>query len=118
MSICMTAGMNLIQSRYKPHRDPIYPGYDQCVETCARVISCNESGRIDALYLYINLLDKWLKKVGMHTQIRKYILQYAKRRGRISMVYVLHGTSRRYRKLAASQELIGWRRFMEGMISK
>ena len=34
------------------------------------------------------------------------------------MTDVLHGTGRRYRKLAASQDLIGWRRFMEGIISK
>ena len=31
---------------------------------------------------------------------------------------VLHGIGRRYSKLSASQDLIGWRRFMEGMISK
>ena len=33
------------------------------------------------------------------------------------MTDVVHGTGRRYSKLAASHELIGWRRFMEGMIS-
>ena len=34
------------------------------------------------------------------------------------MTDVLHGTGRKYRKLEASQDLIGWRRFMEGVISK
>ena len=34
------------------------------------------------------------------------------------MADVLHGSDRRYSKLAISQYLIGWRRFMEGMISK
>ena len=34
------------------------------------------------------------------------------------MTDVLHGTDRQYRKLAVSQDLIGWRRFMEGMILK
>ena len=34
------------------------------------------------------------------------------------MIDVLNYTSRRYRKLAASHDLIGQRRFMEGMISK
>ena len=33
------AGTNLTQSRYKPHHDPACPSYDQCVETCAHVIS-------------------------------------------------------------------------------
>ena len=34
------------------------------------------------------------------------------------MTVLLHGTGRRYSKLAASQDLIGWIRFMEGIISK
>ena len=34
------------------------------------------------------------------------------------MADVLHGTVRRYRKLALSRDLIGCRRFMVGMISK
>ena len=54
----------------------------------------------------------------MHTQLRKYILQYAKGIGGISMVDVLHGTGRQYSKLAASQDFIGWRSFTEDMISK
>ena len=34
------------------------------------------------------------------------------------MTNSLHGTYRQYRKLTVSQDLIGWRRFMEGVISK
>ena len=34
------------------------------------------------------------------------------------MTDVLHGTNRQYSKLEVSQDLICWRRFMEGMISK
>ena len=34
------------------------------------------------------------------------------------MTDVLHGTNRQYSKLSVSQDLIGWIRFMEGMISK
>ena len=34
------------------------------------------------------------------------------------MTDVLHGTSRRYSKLAASHDLIGLRRFTKGMIYK
>ena len=54
----------------------------------------------------------------MHTQIRKYILQYAKGIGGIIMTDVLHGTVRRHRKLAASQDLIVWGMFVEGVVSK
>ena len=34
------------------------------------------------------------------------------------MTDVLHGTGRRYRNLAASNDFIDWRRFVEGMIAK
>ena len=71
-------GTSLIQSRYKPRHDPTCPSCDQCVGTCAHVLSCNESVWIDALYQSIFLLDKWINKVGTHTQLHKYILQYAK----------------------------------------
>ena len=88
------AGKNLIQSWYKLHHDTTCPSCDQCVETCAHVLSCNEAGRVDALYQSINILDKLLKKVGTHTNLRKYILQYSKGRRGISMIDVLHGTGR------------------------
>ena len=78
---------------------------------CAHVLACIEAGRVDELYQSINLLYKCLNKVGTHTQLYKYILQYDKGRGGISMTDVLHGTGRRYSKLEASQ-------FMEGMIYK
>ena len=68
------AGKSLIRSRYKPHHVPTCPICDQYVETCAPVLSCNETGRVDALYQSINILYKWLQKVGIHTQIHKYIL--------------------------------------------
>ena len=106
------AGKNMIQLRYKPHNYLTCPSCDKCLETFVHVISCNESGRVDAMYQYINILDKWLNKVGMHTQLCKYILQYAKGRRGISMIDVLHGTGRRYRKLAASHDLIGSRKFI------
>ena len=89
------AGKNLIQSRHKTHHDPICPTCDQCVETCVQVLSCNKTGWVDAIYQSINILDKWLRKVGTHTQLRTYILQHAKGRGRISTTDVVHGTGRR-----------------------
>ena len=111
------AGTNLIQSPYTPHHDPTCPSCDQCVETCAYVISCKKTGRVDELYQYISLLVKCLKKVSTHTKLRTYILQYARGRGGISMKDVIHGTLRRYSKLSASQDLFGWISFLGGMIS-
>ena len=58
------------------------------------MLSCNEAGQVDALYHYINLLEKWLNKVGTHKHLRKHIPQYDKGRGGISMTDVLHGTGR------------------------
>ena len=105
-------GMNVIQSRYKSYINPTCPICDQYVEMCAYMISFNELGQVDSLYHSINLLDKGLKEVGTHTHLRKYMLQCAKGRGECSMTDVLHGTGSRYSRLAASRDLIGWRRFM------
>ena len=90
----MNIGKNPIQLWYNPHHDTTFLIFDPCVEKCAHMLSCNKVGRVDALYKSINILDKWLKKVGTHTQLRKYILQYVKGRGGIIMIDVLNGTDK------------------------
>ena len=45
-------------------------------------------------------------------------MRYAKVRGEITMKDIVGNINHRLYPLAQSQDLIGWRRFMEGMISK
>ena len=87
------------------------------IETCAHVLACEESGRVDVLHKSIDLLDQWLWESGTETNLRKFLIQYAHGRGGKSMQEIV-GFQLQYRRLAASVDCIGWRRLMEGMISR
>ena len=112
------AGTNLKQSRYTVGHDPRCPSCAQELETCGHVLRCNEAGRVDALARSIGWLDDWLKKVGTEPSLRKGITQYARGRGSRTMEDITFGWGSGFREMGRSQDSIGWRRFMEGMISK
>ena len=86
-------------------------------ETCGHVLACDEVGRVEVLHRSIDLLDKWLKENGTKCMLRRFLVQYAHRRGGCTMQEIV-GFRQEYRRLAVSVDSIGWRRFMEGMLSK
>ena len=112
------AGTNLKQSYYTEGHDPHCPSCAQELETCKHALMCNEAGRVDALARSIGWLDDWLGKVGTEPSLRQAITQYARGRGSQTMEEVTFGWGAGFREMGMSQDLIGWRRFMEGMISK
>lgn len=112
------AGTNEMQARYTPNHSRRCPSCQVCVEDCAHVLSCEEEGRVDLLQKSINLLDQWLKEKGTDETLRKYLVKYARARGGRTMVEITGWRAGKYRALANSMDKIGWRRFMEGMISK
>jgi hypothetical protein len=64
----------------------------------------------------IDLLEHWLVEVDTDPKFREYMVEYAKGQGGRTMMEICRGMDHRYRKVAESQDAIGWRRFMEGMI--
>jgi hypothetical protein len=111
------AGCNANQAYYTPGHDRRCPSCGVETETCAHVLSCNEAGRVDVLHKSIDLLDQWLKDSGTEANLRKFMIRYAHGRGGRTMQEIV-GFQIQYRRLAASVDCIGWRRFMEGMISR
>jgi hypothetical protein len=73
--------------------------------------------RVDVLHKSIDLLDQWLRESGTEANLRKILIQYAHGRGGKSIQEIV-GFQIQYRRLAASVDCIGWRRLMEGMISR
>lgn len=72
---------------------------------------------MDVLHKSIDLLDQWLKDSGTEANLRRFMIRYAHGRGGRTMQEIV-GFQLQYRRLAASVDCIGWRRFMEGMISR
>ena len=58
-----------------------------------------------------------MKKVGTFNLLRQCIIEYAIGRGEVSMGHVVIRKSARFHELGQSVDRVGWRRFMEGMVS-
>jgi len=112
------APTNLNQKQYKPEHDPLCPSCGRVEETCAHVLHCEEAGRVECLGRSIDNMAEWLRDVGTDPQLRRLIIAFAKGRGGMSMFELTRTADLRFRLLAESQDTIGWRRFMEDMISK
>ena len=65
----------------------------------------------------IDLMSSWMVEVNMDPDLRECMENYAKERGMLSMSEICHGMDHRFRQTAVEQDKIGWRRFMEGMVS-
>jgi hypothetical protein len=102
-------------------RSNIYcPSCSIMPESCEHILSCDNAGRVETLLKSIDMLNDWLEEVDTDSHLRACIIKFAKGRGSKSMTEICRrrGLGQRYRKMAEEQDAIGWRRFMEGMISR
>ena len=106
------APTNANRKVYQPDHDPKCPSCSECDETCAHVLHCEEAGRVDALQRSISTLDKWLLETNTEPSLRRILVSYARGHGGMSMLELTRGDDARFSRWAASQDTIGWRRFM------
>ena len=116
------AGTNLrlhICSRRKPNPHCKWcPSCGDKAEDCEHVLTCEETKRVDCLLKSIDRLDKWLEEQGTEPRLHMALVRFARGRGGVTMRAAACGLGSMFGRLAQSQDKIGWRRFMEGMISK
>ena len=95
------------------------PSCQQAKETTSHILLCNEVGRVGALMKSIDLLEQWLQEAETDPDLRFCIVEYAKGRGNSSMEAIASSIRQAgYQEMARQTDIIGWRRFMEGMICK
>ena len=87
------------------------------VETATHVLLCPEAGRTEAFMLGTNTLELWLEKADTDPDLTESIVDYVRKRGTSTMEEATSEAPPRFRQMALSQDKIGWRRFLEGMIS-
>ena len=68
------AGCNQNQAYYTPGHDKKCPSCKVAMETCAHVLACEESGRVEALHRSIELLDAWLRENGTESNLRRFLV--------------------------------------------
>ena len=105
-------------SKWDPSVDKLCPSCRQCTETAEHVLLCNEAGRVDVLMQTIESFQLWLDKMDTDATLADCLVKYARGRGATSMTEICGDEDSRFKGMARSQDTIGWRRFMEGMISQ
>ena len=110
------AGTNYLRSKWDESVTKWCPSCRAVRETTGHVLMCNEVGRVSTLRATIGMLGKWLEEVDTAPDLRMCILEYANGRGYKQMVECIEDKEH-LRKMAECQDVIGWRRFMEGMFS-
>jgi hypothetical protein len=108
------AGVNRIFSKYMKDQCSKCLSYEIEEETYHHVICCIKEGRVGT----IQILDDWIKRIGAHNTLRRCLVKYARKRGNGTMSQMVWGESSKFCELTKSMDKIGWRRYMEGMISK
>jgi hypothetical protein len=104
------------QEKYK-HLGKMCPCCTYRVETAGHILTCEEEGRVTNFLRQADVLERWLRAVGTDWELSELIVTFVKSRGGKTMEECgrrLHPTLRR---LSMAQDLIGWRRFMEGMVA-
>jgi hypothetical protein len=86
------------------------------VETTTHVLLCPEAGRVEAFQLGTTALERWLDKADTDLDLTDSIVEYVWRRGTVTMEEAIIDAPPRFRHMALSQDKIGWKQFLEGMI--
>jgi hypothetical protein len=92
------------------------PSCLQVRDTCAHVLHCDHSGRVETLRHTIDLMEAWMEEVDTEPDLLDCIAEYAWARGGRTMIDICTGLGDDFQRMARDQDAIGWRRFMEGMI--
>jgi hypothetical protein len=104
------------------HGSKIYVHFSQddaqVNKTCSHILFCNKAGWVDALLKSIGLLEQWLEEVDTDPDLLECIVEYARGRRQVAITDICRGRDSQYTKMADKQDAIGWRRFMEGMVTR
>ena len=86
-------------------------------ESAAHILLCPEEGRVLILNKLADQLLDWLDDYGTPRDLTYLIVSYIKGRGERSMTDICRNLPDIYKRAATTQDRVGWRRFLEGMIS-
>ncbi len=88
------------------------------VEMADHVILCPKEGRVEVFTQSLLALERWLYDADTDPELADCIVEYVQRRGQETTEEIIQEAPRRFNAMGQSQDRIGWRRFLEGMILK
>ena len=100
-------------------RSPLCPSCQECKETCTHIALCPEMGRTEAFKQSTREVGWWLEEHKTQPDLQSLLLMYLCGRGtKTCMECTLSlQLSYAYQEFAISQDIIGWDRFVMGMVS-
>ncbi len=81
------------------------------------MLSYNEVGRVKTIQAMIDFVEEWLDEVDTDPMVVTCVVEYARGCGYITMQGICRRMGSQYQMMAEDQGTIGWRRFMEGVLS-
>jgi hypothetical protein len=88
------------------------------MEMVEHILLCPKDGRIEAFRLATTALERWLNEADTDSDLADCIVEYVQQQGTVTMEEVVQEAPHRFWTMGLSHDKIGWRRFLEGMISK
>jgi hypothetical protein len=88
------------------------------VEMAEHVIPCPEEGQVEVIMQSLLALERWLHNVDMDPELVDCIVEYVQRWGQESMDKIVQEVPGWLNAMGQSQDKVGWRLFLEGMILK
>ncbi len=82
------------------------------------MLLCPEEGQVEVFMQSLLALERWLKKVDTDPDLADSIVKYIQQQGTVSMEDIVQEAPSRFQVVGKSQDKIGWRWFLEGMILK
>jgi len=104
---------------HQDDRSLMCPSCNCCVESCTHDGRCLEKGRTLAFEQSAQMMEQWLERNKTHPDIQSFLLRYLRGRGAISCHEYAKELDLPHiiQEFAASQDIIGWDRFIMGMVS-
>jgi hypothetical protein len=99
---------------------PMCPSCTIARKTAGHILRCGEEGRVNALHKFSENIMLWMVTVGTDRDLIFLIGKFIQGRGHQSMedICIEHELPSIFLPFARSQDIIGWRRFVEGMVSR
>jgi hypothetical protein len=88
------------------------------LETAEHVLLCPKEGQVEVFMQLSMALEWWLNKVDTDPELVDSIVKYVPWQGIVSMEDIVQEAPSRFHTAGKSQDKIGWRWFLEGMILK
>lgn len=102
---------------YTEGHDPRCLSCEFDAETTGHVLCCREVGIVEALDRSIDLLECWLSLSDTEPLLKRVLVEFARGRGRRRMSGMVERMGEEWKEIGRTQDLIGWRRYLEGMVS-